>query len=361
MKKAGIVTFHRALNYGAVLQAYALQKTVTELGCECEVVDYLSPKITLDYKPFRIYKNDLLKSFAKSCVMCRRRAKRFRAFQSFFNNYIVKSKTSYTPETISSAKSEYDIFISGSDQVWSPRCVGFDPVYFLTFADDAQKYSYAASFAVPNLPSEQIEEYKKRLSGFQKFSVREQSGVKLVKELTGRDAETHLDPSLLLSAEQWSKIAVRKVDKPYLLIFTANPQISLISFAKKLAKEKGLDIYYLNDAPHLKKDGINYVVAPTVEEFVGYFKNAEYVVTNSFHGTAFSVIFRKNLFVEFKNKHGRNIRSEGLLNSLGINREIIDGNADETPIDWTAVDKKLSAQREASLCYLKSIVNAENN
>lgn len=357
MKKAGIVTFHRALNYGAVLQTYALQKTVSKLGAECEVVDYISPRITHDYKPFRISKNDLPKSFAKSCVMWRRRAKRRDAFKSFFDNCIKKSNVSYTPETISQANSQYDLFISGSDQVWSPRCVGFDPVYFLTFADNNKKYSYAASFAVSSLPEDMIDEYKKRLSGFQKFSVREPNGVNLVGELTSKPAVTNLDPSLLLSADEWSKIAVRKLDTPYLLIFTANPPCSLVTFAKKLAKEKGLDIYYINDAPHLKKDGINYIVAPTVEEFVGYIKNASCVVTNSFHGTAFSIIFSKNLFVEFKNKSGRNIRSESLLKTLGINREIINGNSEETPINWEEVSDRLSCEIEKSLNYLKSILD----
>lgn len=93
--------------------------------------------------------------------MVRRRAKRRDAFKSFFNNYLVKSKKSYTPQNIGELKNDYDLFISGSDQVWSPRCVGFDPAYFLTFADDKQKYSYAASFAVPTLSDEFIDEYKK--------------------------------------------------------------------------------------------------------------------------------------------------------------------------------------------------------
>lgn len=356
MKKVGIVTFHRALNYGAVLQSYALQKTVSSLGAKCEIVDYICPKITHDYTPFRVYKNDFLKSFAKSCVMCRRRAKRRDAFQSFFNNYLVKSSKSYNPQNIGKLKNDYDLFISGSDQVWSPRCVGFDPAYFLTFADDKQKYSYAASFAVTKLPDEYIDEYKKRLSGFQKFSVREQSGEKLVNGLTGKTAETHLDPTLLILADKWKKIAVSKIKTPYILIFTANPPVSLVNFALKLSKEKNLPIYYINDAPHPVKHGINYVVAPTVEEFVGYFMNAEYVVTNSFHGTVFSVIFNKSLFVEFRNKSGKNIRSESLLNSLEINREITNGNADETHIDWQQVNKKLSLEVERSISYLKSIL-----
>lgn len=359
MKKVGIVTFHRALNYGAVLQSYALQKTVSSLGTDCEIVDYICPKITHDYTPFRVYKNDFLKSFAKSCVMCRRRAKRRDAFQSFFKNYLVKSSKSYDPQNIGELKKDYDLFISGSDQVWSPRCVGFDPAYFLTFADDKQKYSYAASFAVTKLPDEYLDEYKKRLSGFQKFSVREPSGEKLVNDLTGKTAETHLDPTLLISPDEWKKIAVSKINKPYILIFTANPPVSLVNFALKLSKEKNLPIYYINDAPHPVKHGINYVVAPTVEEFVGYFKNAEYVVTNSFHGTAFSVIFNKNVFVEFKNKSGRNIRSEGLLKSLGINREIIDGNCNETEINWANVNEKIKNQTQESLNYLQSFVSGE--
>lgn len=360
MKKIGIVTFHRALNYGAVLQGYALQKTISSLGANCNIVDYICPRITHDYTPFRVSKGDVLKSFAKSCVMCRRRKKRSIAFQSFFNNYIVKSEKQYTPENINDAKNDYDMFISGSDQVWSPFCVGFDPAYFLGFANDNQKFSYAASFATVNFPDSYVEEYKKRLSGFQTFSVREQSGVEVVKRFTGKtNAQTHLDPSLLLSASDWSKIAVKKLDKPYILIFTANPPSTLVEFAKKLSKEKNLPVYYINDAPHPVKNGINYIVAPTVEEFVGYIKNAEYVVTNSFHGTAFSVIFNKNLFVEYKNQKGENIRAKGLLDTLGIEREIKNGNATETKIDWNTVNKKLEIEKEKSINYLKNLVNQE--
>lgn len=356
MKKIGIVTFHRALNYGAVLQSYALQRTIASAGADCEIVDYICPKITLDYKPFRIYKDAILKSALKSVIMFNRRLKRKNAFKSFFDNYLVKSPKQYTPEDLPSLKDDYDLFVAGSDQVWSPGCVGFDAAYFLTFANDEQKYSYAASFAVKELPASLIEEYKKRLSGFQGFSVREANGEKLVEELVGKKATTHLDPTLLITAEEWSKIAVEKLNKPYILVFTANPQVSLMDFAVKLSKEKKLPIYYISDAPHIKKNGINYITSPSVEEFVGYFKNAQYVVTNSFHGTAFSVIFNRNLFVEFKNKCGRNIRSEGLLKLLGIEREIIDGRCEETPIDWSAVNEKIKEQSKNSLEYIKSFI-----
>ena len=230
------------------------------------------------------------------------------------------------------------------------------PAYFLTFADSAQKYSYAASFAVSTLPDEQIPEYKERLKDFQAYSVREKSGVKLVKELTGNDAVTHLDPSLLLGSEEWNKIAVRKIDTPYVLIFSGNPPYELIQSAEKLAKEKNLPIYQLWDAPNLKKTDIKHIVAPTVEEFVGCFKYADYVFTNSFHGTAFSVIFNKNLFVEFKHKAGRNIRAEELLKAVGINRNITETGITETPIDWDDVNSRIKNLQLNSLSYLKSII-----
>lgn len=357
MKKVGIMTFHRALNYGAVLQAYALQKTISSFnGVECEVVDYLSPKITSDYKPFRVDKNNLIKSISKSIIMYQRRKKRKNSFDLFLKDYINTSQKIYDENSIELAKNDYDMFITGSDQVWSPRCVGFDPIYFLTFAENAQKYSYAASFAVKSLPSDLEEEYKNRLKGFQTFSVRESSGKDLVRSLTGRDACVNIDPSLLLNASEWKKIATSVEKKHYILVFTANPQISLFEFAYKLSKEKGLPIYYISDTPCIKKNGITYIVAPTVNEFVGYFMDADYVVTNSFHGTAFSVIFNKDLFVEFKNKSGRNIRSESLLNLLGINREIVNGMCEETYINWNDVNKKLEQEVLKSLNYLKRIV-----
>ena len=249
MKKTGILTFHRAINYGAVLQSYALQQTVASLGADCEIVDYICPRIVSDYKPFRIGKKNPLADFVKSCIMFRRRANRAKAFQSFFNNCLVKSARSYTPETLTEAKKEYDVLITGSDQVWSPNCVGFDPAYFLTFADSRQKYSYAASFAVTELPKERVDEYKSRLKDFQAYSVREKSGEKLVKQLTGKTACTHPDPTLLLGKEAWSKIGVRKCDKPYILIFTANPPVELVDYACRLAKEKNLPVLTCGFSP----------------------------------------------------------------------------------------------------------------
>lgn len=355
MKKIGILTFHRAINYGAQLQAYALQQVVSGLGCDCELVDYICPAITKSYKPFLIRREKPLISFAKSCVMFRRRAQKAKSFDSF-QQRIVKSKETYDPHTISQANDRYDRFLTGSDQVFSPWCVDFDPAYFLTFADDSKKFSYAASFATREIPEDKKEEYIRRLSGFQKISVREEEGIRHVKDLCGKTAVVSLDPTMLLDAAKWRAIAKGKEQAPYILVYSLMMEKGPLEFARKLAKEKNMKVICLLDAPHMPCSGVEFVRASSVEEFLGYLMNAEYVVSNSFHATAFSVIFHRSMFIEFACKSGRNVRAESLLTALGISRELLNGSAEETAIDWADVDSRLEALREQSMEYLRDIV-----
>lgn len=357
MKKVGIITFHRAKNYGAVLQSYALQKTVQTLGNDCEIVDYKCENIDKGYKPFQFNKNDPVKSLVKSVLMFRKRSKRIKSFSGFYSNYLKISRKSYTDSEIADCKSDYDIFISGSDQVWGPGKEGVDPdsAYFLSFADDAQKYSYAASFGVSDISESKIPVLKSLLSGFQTFSVREESALDIVKKVTGKQGLCHIDPTFLLPADEWKKIAVKKISTPYILVFNVKPVKSLLDFAEKLSKEKNIPVVYITDNPQKKRAGFTYIAAPTVEEFLGYFLNAAYTVTNSFHGTAFSVIFHKNLFVEFETAKGYNDRACNLLKKIGISREIKDGNAKETEIAWDKVEEALNRERDAAVKYLKQI------
>lgn len=358
MEKIGILTFHRAVNYGAQLQSYALQCTLSDMGADCQLVDYICPAITKPYRPIYITKEKPLFSFAKSLIMFNRRIKKAKSFESF-QNKIVKSKEQYTPENICEAKNRYDKFITGSDQVFSPWCADFDSAYFLTFADDKQKFSYAASFATKEIPEEMKAEFAKRLRGFQKLSVREEDGVRHISELCNKEAQVSLDPTLLLSAEKWGEIAKCDCKEPYVLVYSVMPQISLVDFACKLAKSKNMKVIFINDAPHFPNKNIEYKRAVSVEEFVGYIKNASYVVSNSFHATAFSVIFHKSMFIEFDNKINRNVRSESFLKALGISRGIDKGISQETKINWEIVDDKLNELKKNSLDYLRSIIKEQ--
>lgn len=362
-KKIGIVTYHQALSYGAKLQAYALQQFLDENGIENDIVDYTCHFMyTRLIRPIRVGTQHRLKSFIRSLITMRQTGIDRRKSVAFRRSYMKLSRP-FTAENISEAADEYSAFIAGSDQVWSPTCVGFDPVYFLNFAKPQQKYSYAASIAVKEIPENLREEYKKRLGDFQRISVREQSGVEIVNDLLNRDAQVNIDPTLLLTKDSWEKMSKRIIDEPYIFLFNVKRPLHLIEYAKKLGEKTGLKIYYLQKNRIHRVKGVTYLDPVSAEEFVGLIKHATYVCTNSFHGTAFSVIFNKDFAVEYDNKDGRNIRSEELLNYLGINdREINSDNfkGPSSPVDWGNVEQKINVQRELSGKYIAEIKNTIN-
>ena len=354
-KKAGILTFHSALSYGAALQSYALQQFLFGCGIDNEIVDYRCDYMEKEYKSLiKIVKGKELKSFVGSVVKMPNKIKSLRLSKSFQDRFMKKSKL-VTREKIESIRDNYTIFIAGSDQVWSPICVGFDKTYFLDFARPEQKYSYAASFATSEIPQELQGEYSELLSDFRYCSVREDSGKKIIESLTDKTADVHVDPTLLLDAKQWDKIAGERIIKEkYIFLFNVLKPKKMIEYAVKLGKEKNLPVYYLNDK-HLPISGIKYAKPVAADGFVNLIKNAEYVVTNSFHASVFSIIYHKNLVMEFDNEIKRNIRSEELLKQLSItDREIKEGchiNPDSF-VDWDNVDKILEQNRKSSEEYI---------
>lgn len=356
-KKIGILTFHRALSYGAMLQAYALQNFMLSLGIDNEIVDY-NCKYMVDHyqKNFRVIQGNPVKGFLWNLMTLNGIKKERKTRDAFVKDHLILSK-SYTADNIGCSKDDYCAFITGSDQVFSPTCVGFDPVYFLTFAKPEQKYSYAASIATKTIPENIKDEFRNRISDFQKYSLREQSGAEIVQDMTGRDAFVNIDPTLLLTKESWDKLATDVLSEPYIFLFTVHKPKNLINYALKLSRKTGLKVIYLNKLKSIKDKNLEYMDPVTADKFVGLIKNASYVCTNSFHGTAFSVIYHKKFIVETETCKGRNIRSEELLNHLGLSKCIMnakdsDINADS---DWAYVDEKLKEEREKSKDYLLSI------
>lgn len=365
MKRIGVITFHRAINYGAVLQTYGLITTINTMAPGCKVIDYRGKCLENHYKPIYLPKNkNKLKSFVKCVIKYPITVKRRKVFSQFVSKYIPVTEEIYDENTIGQANAQFDSYITGSDQVWSPKTVGFDPVYFLTFAREQRKNSYAASFGIQEIPKNLQEEYKKRLSGYRHISVREESAMPIIRDLLpGSKPERHIDPSLLLNAPQWEKLAAVPKDRNYVLLFTVNMPQKLISFARSLAAVKGIKIIYINDKPIFCEKGIVYRRTASPEEFLGLIKYADYVVTNSFHGTAFSINFKKNFYVELDTKSGRNTRAESLLRILDIDgREVTEDiyNGIDSEIDWSHVEQVLGKEREKALQYLKCIIEECN-
>lgn len=358
--KIGILTFHRAYNYGAVLQAYALKKVIETLGADVEIINYKCDQVDLDHHPrYSIKKMGPVRGvigfygrFAKSLV-----------FEAFSKRRLDLGKE-YTKETIKELEGQFDVFIAGSDQIWSNKFSGFDTTFLLDFVEDrAKKYSYAASFGFSAFPEGTKETYEKYLRTFERLSVREDSAAALLRKECDLRASVHLDPTLILGAERWKAFCQppQRQNKKYILIYTIQPPVNLISYAKRLAEETGAELLYLSNS-YRQHQEIKHIRLVSPEEFVGWFLGAEYVLTNSFHGTAFSIIFGRKLVVEIETQHSLNTRSRDLLQLCGLEDRILPkDDADYAPgaIEWDRVNEKLASLQNDAVQYLEEICRAK--
>lgn len=360
--KVGIITFHRAINYGAVLQTLALQKTIENLNSDVEIIDYRCKTIEDDYKNFSVTKKKFLKDIINSTLSYSIRSRKKENFRRFCSEELNLSKEIYNNnDELINANNNYDIFITGSDQVWDNKCAKFDKAYFLKFVKDSKKkYSYAASFAFGEIPEGLEKEYIDRLHDFNKLSVREEKGKKIFGALLNKDIRIDLDPTLLLSKNDWESYCSEVNEKEkYILIYTVNGPKTLFKVAEKISKELGYKLIYINDSIKKKVDAY-YKKGISPSEYLSLFKNAEFVLTNSFHGTVFSIIFEKRFIVESESDSGKiNHRSIGLLNMVGLDNRLLENikNSEwKDEIDYKKVKECLNLKREDSISYLNEIL-----
>lgn len=359
--KIGILTFHRAFNYGAVLQTLglvvALQKEYP--NAQIEVIDYYNKRVQALCKSFYMAPGNKLISFAKALVRYPERRRKKNNFDDFVqSNVPLSQKAFFSEDELKTIQNDYDFFITGSDQVWNNVCGNFDKAYFLTFVEDInKKIAYAASFGFKTIPNGLEEEYKKRLDKFTKISVREKSGSKILEELKGIAATVCVDPTLLLNKNDWVQYVIKnKEHKPYIFVYSVlEPEFEkrLSEIAQKMDKQ----VIYLNDAIKEKKKHVKYIRGISPVEFISYIYHADMVLTNSFHGTVFSIIFEKLFFVETKTEKYENDRIINLLENAGLaNREIRDQNWGELSnieINWKNVKNNLEIKQKESLEFIK--------
>ena len=289
-KKAGIVTIYDPNpNYGNRLQNYAVQETLKKLGLEVETLSFeqskINFKVLIKYYLQKIsgYKLPGEKNFWKLYIP------KVIKFENFNKKYIKTVKINNLKEI-----REKDFFVVGSDQVWNPEwyedCKIKKEMYLLTFADDSKKICFSPSFSVEKLPSKWEEWFKVNLNKFPRLSVREDTGAKIIENLTGRKAEVLIDPTLMLSKEEWKKLSAdnKITEKDYILTyFLGGRDEKTDEDLKKYSKELDTKVYNLLDysQPDI------YTSDPC--EFVNLIDNAKLVVTDSFHACVFSFIFKK--------------------------------------------------------------------
>lgn len=367
MKKTAIVTFHRACNYGAFLQAYALQNVLGGNGCDAHILDYDSRAIRDGYTMIGHLrsKGNILKKIAALMLSWPMMLARNRVFSQCRNKHFFAPEKELQKTDLDKISEQYDCFIAGSDQVWNREIIGRDDAFFLDFVKEAhKKYSYAASIGSSNLSAEELDDITERLRSFQVISLREPNALPLLRDRLGAErVQCNIDPVFLLGAERWRSFMQKPCRKPYVLYFTllSNKQARpAMRFAKQLAEEKGAEALYLsNNSQWFRMRELKHLGVTGPEQFVGLIDEAEYVVTNSFHATAFCIILHKPFFVE--TNIFRSGRIVNLLKLCGLSdRALVNGvlPTQPVPIDWDAVDRKLAAEIQRAKDYLKKITES---
>lgn len=363
--KIGILTFHCAHNYGAVLQCYALQETLKQMGHNVEIIDYrpkylLTPYTIFDKKRF-LAKNpiSLIKHCIKETLLLPNRIKRHKAFDKFINNRLNLSHRIIKRNI----PNNYDVYIMGSDQIWNPKITqGFDPVYFgyFDFPKGNKKYiSYAASMETNELNAEIRDLYIKALNNFDAISVREAKLAELLQPLTLKKIETILDPTLIADIATWKSIIKRpNIKHKYILVYQVRNNKNTMRIASEIANQINAVVIEVTSRLdiHFRK---NRFQCTSTEKFLGLVKDAACIVTTSFHGTVFSIIFNRPFYCIQLDDNMDN-RSQSLLKQIGLSERMIkkDDTPNFTKIDYNdRINKCILKLREKSLCYLRDNIN----
>lgn len=354
--KIGILTFHRAVNYGALLQAYALYEFLKALGHDAYMIDYRPVYITDRYRPYELImpSGDLslplkLKYVLRSFMAVPSRFRRNLYFGQFVKrNFNLSSLYKHC---------RFDMVVVGSDQIWNPdKTDGIDPVYFGLETDPAYTVAYAASCgSSDSIQAADIEEiFFNYLSNVRRISVREKSLADYIWKRTGRRVEVVADPVLLAGAEVFRKIAVRhKHPRQYLLLFQISLEPEAIRCAGRMAESMDLDLVCMTSSSVSLKDR-TVIDSASPEEFIGYIMDASYVVTSSYHGTVFSILFEKNFnMLSFDDKNSE--RMVQLLALLGLERKMMYkySDPDMAPVDYIAVRRRADELVETSRRFLE--------
>lgn len=347
---ANIVTIHRAENFGAALQSYALRHFLELKGYKAGIYD--EPEV--EEKPAtgksirgsmiqivgKIYRNLYRKDFQKASEK----------YQRFSQKYFDRNKSM-----------DCKVFIAGSDQIWNPIII--NKYYFLDFLpDNVKKASYAASIGVTHIPENVHEIYKNYLMPFQNISVRENDAKKALEQIVDKDIQVNLDPTFLLPMEEWRKIeAEKKSDMPenYILVYVLHIPKNINKLCKYLKKETGYKVVLIDNRGYLKHKVRNdYVVRDAgPEEFLNLIHNAKIVVTTSFHGTAFSIIYRKEFYSIINNNFASRVAN--ILKYFGIK-----GYSEEETIftgrqqiNYEMLEEKLENEIRKSEKYLRGLMD----
>lgn len=369
MKKIGVITYHAAYNYGSVLQAYATQFAIERLGFKTEIINYRMREQRNAYKLYRTKYGirPLLKDLMQLSVH-KKRIQRINSFENFMTEYMKLTKECVLPKDVYAIWNNYDIIISGSDQIWNKHSLElannnleFMKPYLLS-GFLGRKISYASSVA--NMTDEELKPIIPEMLKFSCISMREKSSAERMSLMLEKDVPAVLDPTFLLNTEEWvTRFQIKESNEStgYILYYSLGgiqPLKEISSVLKLISKRKNLKVKVITPFAYLKLDDEVIEMHPEVGpiEFMNLIFNAEMVVTNSYHGTILSVNLRKDIYSLCENM-GSDFRKTDILTRIGMQDRIVYNPTDLleknfSPINYEKVYDKLEYLRKQSLHYL---------
>lgn len=349
--KVGILTFPNSPSFGASLQMYALYNALKAMEMDVEIINYKNIYMRQG-KHIKESETNIIKKVL-SYLLCYPSTYRFRKFEKQLLLY--PRKTMNEKDNLQKISSRYDCLICGSDQVWNPFVTDKDLNYFFAFAESGcKKISYAASFGVNEIEKNYAQKIKAQLSTFDGISIREEQGQKIIEDMLGIKCDIVLDPSMLIEMSEWKKVEKKVCGLPehYIARFIFNYDADVEKRIIELSKETGLPIVTIGGTLLSKFSKNKYTGPIGPQDWLYVIDHADYVVTDSFHGAAFSIIFEKELYVSLASV--TNSRLKTLMRTFSIEHRIISGALSSQRIDYVTVKSIMADKREDSLKFLKS-------
>lgn len=375
MKKVAIITLHTVSNYGSCLQTYATQSLIERLGYEAEIIDYWRLNNQLEYQVERAFDSQALERFApiwsklpaaKSLIKVPIRSmlrKRRQPFECFRNERLNLSRPFLSAADLNSNPPEADIYCTGSDQVWnSVWNEGFEAPYYLSFAPEGRKrISFSASIGRESIDAWERPLMRDALSKYSAISVREESALGVLKDLGIDGAQLVLDPTLMLTKNEWKAIATmpQQIERPYVLVYQLNGGDAFESYVEGIKDRYRVEVVKVSYLSKQRAEYANNLVAPEVTDFLGLLLNASYVVTDSFHATAFSINCGVPFTVILPPRF--NTRITSLLRLTHMEGRLLDDVSDlslfERMPDFDSARRALSRMRDKSEAFLSSALS----
>lgn len=359
--KIGIITWFNGINYGTNLQAIALQKFLKEQGYDVKLINFSvtserTPDIFIKklFQPKRYIRKYVNLKYKKEI---KERERNIAA--TTLKNCSFTKKINSEKDYIEVCNS-FDLLICGSDQIWNPNL--YHRFYYADFKDiTTRKIAYAPSLGVSDISAENAVKLKKSIKGFESVSVREDEGAKILEKLLHIKPQVVVDPTMLISADEWNKLASKRIENDrYVLSMFLTDNLRHWHAAKKFAAEKDLKHVVVPYCEMSYMQGDRRCIETGTEDMLALIRDAEYVITDSFHITVFSVLFQRQfmVFQRFKSNAytSQNSRVECLLRATGLEARYIPYGTDNIryiiPIDYDKVNSKLQTEIESSKNYL---------